>query len=281
MVKSAARSLDLLELVAPDRDGMTLTEICDATGWPKSSTLGLLRTLRDRAFLTDGRRAHSYRLGPRVAWLGAAYLDGIDLVREGIDVVREVSRACDETVHLATLRGRDVHYLAKEEGTSQMRMVSAVGTTFPAHGTGVGKMLLSALDPIQFDALYPPGEPLPAITAATIVDRSALLRELAATRARGYALDDGESTVGLHCVAAPVLDAAGWTVAAMSVSVPGPRFTDDRVPALREAILGGARRLSERLGFRPPAHEGEDAAPGGREPLGAVPATDGQAALRR
>lgn len=265
-VKSAARSLDLLELLAFHRDGMTLTEICEATGWPKSSTLALLRTLRDRAFLADGRRDYSYRLGHRVAWLGAAYLAGLDLVREGLDEVRAVSRACDETVHLATLRGRDVHYLAKEEGTGQMRMVSAVGTTFPAHGTGVGKMLLSSLDSAQLEALYPAAEPLAAITEATIVDRAALVRELAATRSRGYALDDGESTVGLKCVAAPVFDASGRMVAAMSVSVPAPRFTDDRVPVLREAILAGARRLSARLGFRAPAGASGAASTNGHDP---------------
>lgn len=251
-VKSASRCLELLELMADRRDGLTLNEIWRATGWPKSSTLALLKTLRDRDYLADGRRDRSYRLGYRVASLGSAYLSGIDLVHDGLDEVRAVSRACDETVHLATLRGRDVHYLAKEEGTSQMRMVSAVGTTFPAHGTGVGKMLLSALDPAALAALYPTDRALPAITAATIPDRDALLRELAATRERGYALDNGESTVGLNCIAAPVFDATGRMVAAMSVSVPAPRFTDDRVPVLREAILGGARRLSARLGFRTP-----------------------------
>ena len=144
-VKSAARSLELLELFAAHRDGLTLGEVCVLTGWPKSSTLALLRTLRAHDYLSDGSRDHAYRLGHRVAWLGASYLDGINLVQEGLEIVRRVSRQCDETVHLATLRGPDVHYLVKEEGSSHMRMVSAVGTTFPAHGTGVGKTLLSGL----------------------------------------------------------------------------------------------------------------------------------------
>lgn len=247
-VKSAARCLDLLELFATYRDGLTLGEVCAHTGWPKSSALGLLRTLHARDFLADGRGDHAYRLGPRVAWLGASYLGGINLVREGLDIVRAVSRACDETVHLAALRGSDVHYLAKEEGTSRMRMVSSVGTSIPAHGAGIGKMLLSALSQAEIDALYPPGEPLPRMTANTIVDRDALFAELAAIRERGFALDDGESTVGLHCIAAPVYDALDQMVAAMSVAVPAPRFTPDRYGLLHGAILDGARRLSARLG---------------------------------
>jgi len=247
-VKSAARCLDLLELFATNRDGLTLGEVCARTGWPKSSTLGLLRTLHARDFLADGRGDYAYCLGPRVAWLGAAYLGGINLIQEGFDIVRDVSRACDETVHLATLRGSDVHYLAKEEGTSRMRMVSSVGTAIPAHGAGIGKMLLSSLSQAEFDILYPPGESLPRLTANTIVDRDALIAELAAIRERGFALDDGESTIGLNCIAAPVYDALDQMVAAMSVAVPSPRYTPDREPLLHAAILDGARRLSARLG---------------------------------
>lgn len=248
-VKSAARSLELLELFAAHRDGLTLGEVCVLTGWPKSSTLALLRTLRAHDYLSDGSRDRAYRLGHRVAWLGASYLAGINLVQEGLEIVRHVSRQCDETVHLATLRGRDVHYLVKEEGSSHMRMVSAVGTTFPAHGTGVGKTLLSGLASYEFDALYPPGTRLPPLTPNTITDRTALLSELAEIRSRGYAYDRGESTVGLQCIAAPVRDATGHIVAAMSVSVPAPRFTDDRIPGLRTAILDGTRQLSMRLGY--------------------------------
>ena len=247
-VKSAARSLELLELFAAHRDGLTLGEVCVLTGWPKSSTLALLRTLRAHDYLSDGSRDHAYRLGHRVAWLGASYLAGINLVQEGLEIVRRVSRQCDETVHLATLRGRDVHYLVKEEGSSHMRMVSAVGTTFPAHGTGVGKTLLSGLASYEFDALYPPGTHLQRLTPHTITDRAALLTELAEIRSRGYAYDSGESTVGLQCIAAPVRDATGHIVAAMSVSVPAPRFTDDRIPGLRASILDGTRQLSMRLG---------------------------------
>jgi DNA-binding IclR family transcriptional regulator len=248
-VKSAARVLDLMELLVGHRDGLTLSEICDLQRWPKSSTLALVRTLRDREFLADGRRERSYRLGPRLVQLGSAYLSSIDLVRDGQEIVRAVSRRCDETVHLATLVGRNVIYVAKEEGTGQVRMVSAIGKTVPAHGTGVGKLLLSSLSPDEFDRLIPPSLTLEKITDTTIADRDALLAELAATRLRGYALDNGESTVGLRCVAAPVYDSTGDMVAAMSVSVPSPRMTDARLNELRELILDGAAELSQRLGW--------------------------------
>lgn len=252
-VKSADRTMHLLELFAEHPDGLTLTDVCDLTGWPKSSSLALLRTLQLRQYMDSSHDTGRYRLGPRVAFLGAVYLGNLDLAREGVDIVRDVSRACDETVHLAVLRGADVLYVAKEEGGGHMRMVSMVGRTIPAHGTGVGKMLLASLPPARLDELYPAGQDLPRLTDRTTTDRTAFLQRLARIREQGYATDSGESTVGIECLAAPVFDVSGQTIAAMSISVPEPRFSAARVPNLLATLIDGARHLSIRMGCPPDA----------------------------
>jgi DNA-binding IclR family transcriptional regulator len=250
-VKSADRALELLELFADHPDGLTLTDVSVRTGWPKSSALALLRTLHGRDFLDVSGADSRYRLGPRVASLGSVYLDNLSLAREGAEVVRSVSRACDETVHLAVLRGTDVLYVAKEEGGGHMRMVSMVGRMIPAHGTGVGKMMIASLPPAEIDRLYPPDTSLPKLTESTVTDRDEFFRVLERIRDQGYAIDRGESTIGVNCIAAPVLGVDGAVTAAMSVSVPDPRFTEDRIPELFATIMGGARRLSARLGCPP------------------------------
>ena len=248
-VKSLARGLTILEVLSAHPDGLTLSEISRSLALPKSSTHALLHNLLERDYLMDGRRDRTYRLGPRLFQLGNAYVHGIDLVADGQETVRAVSRRCDETVHLATLEGRDVLYVAKEEGTSYIRMVSALGKRVPAHGTGVGKMLLSSLTAEELSALYPPEYPPQQMTARTIADLSAMKVELRRTRERGYALDDEESTVGLRCVAAPVYDAAGTMVAAMSISVPVARWSRNRQDELLALVLAGTRELSARLGY--------------------------------
>jgi DNA-binding IclR family transcriptional regulator len=252
-VKSADRALELLELFAAHPDGLTLTDVSERTGWPKSSSLGLLRTLQQRGFLDVSGSTGRYRLGPRVAALGSAYLGNISLAQEGADTVREMSRACDETVHLAVLRGTDVLYVAKEEGGGHMRMVSMVGRMIPAHGTGVGKMLLASLPPGELARLYPPGRDLPRLTDRTVTDRAAFVQRLEWIREMGYATDSGESTVGVQCLAAPVRDISARVIAAMSISVPEPRFTEDRVPHLFSILVHGVRQLSIRMGC-PPEH---------------------------
>ncbi len=248
-VKSAARALDILELLAEHEDGLTLTQICNALSMPKSSAHALLRTLMSRGYLSPGFQAGTYRLGPRTFELGSAYMRSVDLIREGQEIIRRISRLCGETTHLATLDGRDVIYVAKEEGNNLIRMVSAVGKRFPAHGTAVGKMLLSGLSADELKKRYPPSETLPKLTPNTITDPKVFYRELAETKARGYALDYEESTVGLCCVAAPVYDADCQMVAAMSISVPRVNFTADRCRDLLRLVLEGASELSTRLGY--------------------------------
>ncbi len=250
-VKSADRALELLEMFAEHPDGLTLTDVSERMGWPKSSSLALLRTLQNRDFLEISSSTGRYRLGPRVAALGSAYLGNINLAQDGAEIVRGMSRACDETVHLAVLRGTDVLYVAKEEGGGRMRMVSMVGRMIPAHGTGVGKMLLASLPPEELDRLYPVGTDLPRLTERTVTDRIAFVHRLEQIRERGYATDSGESTVGVQCLAAPVRDINAQVIAAMSISVPEPRFTDDRIPELFSILIDGARQLSIRMGCPP------------------------------
>jgi IclR family KDG regulon transcriptional repressor len=252
-VKSAARVLDIFELLARHADGLSLSAIAAELAIPKSSAHGLLNTLLSRGYLRAGRHDRTYRLGARLFELGNSYLAGADLLSEGQAVVHDTARACDETVHLAILDGNEVLYIAKEEGTNTVRMVSAVGRRFPAYGTGVGKMLLSALPAAELDRLYPCDRPLAAITPQTITDPIALRQELAVTRQREYAVDNEESTPGLCCIAAPVFGSDGAMTAAISVSAPGARFTPERQAELRRLVQQGAKRLSLILGY----HSGE------------------------
>ena len=250
-VKSAARVLDIFELLARQPDGLSLSAIAAELAIPKSSAHGLLNTLLSRGYLRAGRHDRTYRLGARLFELGSSYLAGADLLSEGQEVVHDTARACDETVHLAILDGDEVLYIAKEEGTNTVRMVSAVGKRFPAYATGVGKMLLSALPTAELDQLYPCDRPLAAITPQTITGPIALRQELAATRQRGYATDYEESTPGLCCIAAPIFDSDDAMTAAISVSAPSTRFTPDRQAELRRLVQQGAERLSRILGYHP------------------------------
>lgn len=250
-VKSAARVLDIFTVLVKHPDGLSLTELCDILKFPKSSTHGLLNTMLQRGYLRSGRRERTYRLGPALFELGSAYIASTNLVSDGWEVVRSTARLCDETVHLAVLDGREVLYVAKEEGTNAIRMVSAVGKRFPAYATGVGKILLANLSDTELLHLFPDDSTLPQITSNTITNAVDIRNAIQAARRNGYAIDLQESTPGLCCVAAPVFDATGAICAGLSISVPSVRFTETRKHELIKLIRAQSQSLSVVLGYTP------------------------------
>jgi len=201
-------------------------------------------------YLREGLRERTYRLGPALFELGSAYIASTNLVSDGWEIVRTTARMCNETVHLAVLDGNEVLYVAKEEGTNTIRMVSAVGKRFPAYATGVGKVLLANLSDAELIQRIPDDSILPVITPNTVTNPSDLRALIATARNNSYALDYEESTPGLCCVAAPVYDAQGQIVAGMSISVPNIRFTDERRIQLLDLIRTQANSLSTILGYR-------------------------------
>ena len=248
-VKSAGRTLDLLELLSKQRHGLSLADISHALRIPKSSALQILRTLEAREYVARDRLTSRFQLDVRVFALGRAYAESLDLVREGQRVLAELSGTLDETSHLAVLAGLDVVYVAKEESSQPMRMVSAVGRRLPAHTTGVGKMLLATLDePVLNGRLK--GVRLTRLTPQTITTVAQLREELRLTRDRWFAFDREESTDGLRCLATPVLDQRGAVIAAISASVPAVRLPAERIPDVLGRVSEAARRLSRALGYR-------------------------------
>jgi IclR family transcriptional regulator, KDG regulon repressor len=249
-VPAASRALDILELFL-DEPVLSAADVVSRLALPRTTVHELLGTLADRSYLVvvPGQPLR-YQLGVRLFQLGSVFAQQLDLAREAQRVAAEVAAECDETVHVAVLEGTDVIYIARVESTRPVRMVSAVGRRLPAHCTGVGKMLLSALSPQTLDALYPKRTALPTMTRNSISSLSRLKTELAEIRARGLSFDEVESTEDVHCVAAGVRDHTGEMVAGLSISVPTTRWDDARRRALADLARDGAARLSASLGYR-------------------------------
>ena len=254
-VKSAARVLEILEYLAGSDRDLTLTEIATALRLPKSSTWLLLQTLIGSGYLESASPSGPFSLGPKVMELAGAYSRKVSLLQCFPTVARAVVDACQETVQLAVLSGTEVLYLAKEDGTRPVRLVSETGRRLPAHATALGKVLLAYLSDEEVDRRFV-GRSLPRLTAHTITSIPDLKRELAVVRARGYAVDNEEVVDGLLCFAAPVRDAQGRVVAAMSVAVPQHRVGSGEPERYAGLIMQAAGELSRRIGYAGPRVDG-------------------------
>ena len=246
-VKSAVRVLDILELLGQADRPLTLSEVSAALELPKSSTSLLLQTLAHRGYLEAISTRGPFQLGLKAVELGAAYTRKLDLVQQFRGVARQLVVACQETVQLAVLDGTEIVYLAKEDGTMAVRLVSYVGKRLPAHATALGKVLLASLPESELTARLAQKALVP-MTPRTVSNFRQLTEELAEVREQGYGVDREEAVEDLYCFAAPVWDQSRKTVAAISVSAPKSRVTDESLTRYAGLIKDAGGELSRRMG---------------------------------
>ncbi|MCX5230134.1 IclR family transcriptional regulator [Streptomyces sp. NPDC006553] len=250
LVPAVTRAFDVLELFLEGDGTLSVPEITRRLQLPRTTTHELVTTLTARNYLVPvPEQPGRYRLGVRTYQLGSRYAEQLDLAAEGHQVAREVADTCGETVHVAVLEDMDVIYIAKVDSTHAVRMVSAAGRRLPAHCTAVGKMLLATLPAAELEERLD-GYHLAGMTPRSITDPDALRAALAEIRILGVAGEQQESNPDVSCVAAPVRDRSGRVVAALSVSVPVHRWSEDRENELTALAVQGASRLAERLGYR-------------------------------
>lgn len=247
-VKSADRVLTILDLLA-ERDALTFSEIVNALELPKSSVHNLLATMIDRDYVEYDAGAKTYGLGIRVWQIGRARRDVEHLRTVLKPLMDQLRDATEETVQLARLEGADAVYLEISESPHPMKLSSTPGVRLPAHASGIGKVLLAALDPADARTRLE-SKPLESFTPHTLTDVAAIERELGRVRQRGYATDDEEFAVGCRCVSMPVLDGAGQVVAAISVSTPTPRWSREVAAAARRALADMTSAAHELLARR-------------------------------
>jgi DNA-binding IclR family transcriptional regulator len=238
----------LLEIGNAGDRGLTLSECAGVLGYSKATTHRILRTLTRHGFLRFDEERSTFLLGVTNLRLGIDFLERIDLRRQALPVLRGLAEQFGETVHLGRLSGTDVVYIEKVESPQAVRMYSRVGDTMPAYSTGIGKAILAFLDEDELQRHLP--AELVARTPKTIVEPAALHRELAATRKRGYSIDDIENEDGIRCAGAPILDHADQVQAGISVAGPASRMTRDRLATLGPLVREAADAISATVGHR-------------------------------
>jgi len=247
-VKSAARALDVLEHLAATPEGASFPTLCSELNLPKSSLHALLATMVERGWVYLHESTRLYRIGVRAWQVGRSFVGLEALAQLAQPHLEAASDELNETVQLAVLDGTDNVYVAKVDSDHPLQLVSRVGSRLPAYATGLGKVLLADLEPEELRRRMR-GVEFQRFTDRTITDLAALERALAEARANGFAQDEGEYTTGVFCVAVPIVGATGAVVAAMSCSVPSPRFdgTDQARAALIATLSKHGGELSRRV----------------------------------
>jgi IclR family KDG regulon transcriptional repressor len=236
-VQKVGPALDLFNAEAPE---WGVTEVAAALGTSKSSAHALLTTMETVGLLERTASAR-YRLGWRLLTLSSTLMQTTAYRPRVVAAMRRAVDRWGEPMHLGVFDRGCVVYLECARARRSMGLPTRVGLRLAAHPSAVGKALLAhrGADEIARHVQ----RPLRRYTANTIVAPERLRAELDAVRARGYSLDREETIGGVCCVAAPVRDAAGAVVAAVSLSAPTARFdrhTDSYLQLVRDTARAGA-----------------------------------------
>ena len=220
-VKSATRTLDIIEyIVAHDRP-LVAQEIAVALGIPVSSLSYLLGTLVDRGYLTrDGRR---YSAGPGLERLQAKR-GGFSLAERAAPLVRTLRVQLNETTSFFIRSEWDVEAIVTESSEQALRYSITKGQRLPMHALAAGKALLAALPPEELDRYMAESDRV-RFTPATLTSEKALRRELDEVRRLGYAVTDEEYSLGIRGVGR-VVTIGGEPVGSLSVGIPKARFDE-------------------------------------------------------
>ena len=198
-VKSADRTLDVIETLADSEHHRTLAELSAELAIPKSSLHGILRTMAQRGWVELDSTGTRFGLGLRALRTGTAYVDRDDAVARVQPILDWLSNELGETAHLGRLDGSDVVYLAKRESPHPIRLYSAIGRRLPAHATALGKAVLGTRDDERGRPAAPPraGRAHPVRPSPTAGPDE----ELARCRSDGYAVDRSENSDDVQCYA--------------------------------------------------------------------------------
>ncbi len=246
-IQSVTRALSVLNALSDDDYGMTLTEIAQTVHLPPSTVHRLLTTLQQERYVRFDNERSAWQIGVQCFTAGQSFVRSRDLVSMTRPYMRRLMEESGETVNLAVRDGDEMVYLAQVECREMMRAFAKPGARVPIGGSAVGKTLLARMNPSDVASLLS-RTGLERRTRKTITSLAKMEKELQRVHKNTFAFDDEEHAVGLRCVAAALYDHHAEPMAAVSISGPAARITDERMTSLGGLVKTIAAEATAALG---------------------------------
>jgi len=249
-IEVLTRAINVLSVFGHARPQLSLSEIVAAVRLPKTTVFRLLSSLVERDLCEFDPQAGRYSLGFELVRLADIRRRQTNVHDVAIPVMRDIRNEINETVILSVRSGDFRVHIDFVEGLHPMRRMADLGVRAPLYAGAASKVLLAGMEDDDIEAYLSRTELTP-LQRTTITDKIVLWREIRAIRKRGYAESKGEIFTGGGALAAPLKDFSGKTVAVMDILTPENRYTPQHRERCITLLLQGARRGSERLGYRP------------------------------
>ena len=247
-VQSLDRAFLILETLSNYSRGVYLTDLANELDLHVSTVHRLLTAMAQHGYVQKESNSGKYRLTMRMYEIGSRVVSGTALLDVTKPYLERLADLSGEVVHFVVPQDDDVVYLYKTDSlNSFVRMGSSVGLHNPLYCTGVGKAILATWSDAEV-AAYCKRTAFVRFTNKTITTNAKMQREIAKIRQLHYAIDDEEHELGVKCLGVPILNSAGRAVAAMSISAPVQRMTQEEIDRYVPQMIASAREISGLLG---------------------------------
>lgn len=236
VVEAVLKALDVLESFR-DSEELQLSEISKRVSLNKSRAFRLLHTLCERGYVERGTDGHRYRLGIKLFEHASSLRRDVKQVAQ--PYMRKLQLRFNETINLAVLHGGEVLYIDLLESSRPFRMSAMVGSRMPIANTSLGKALIAHAAEHDLEAVF---------DTLTPTELRKLRTEMEIVKRRGYATDQEENEPGVACIGAPIVNEAGVSVGALSISGPSSRILKQE-REIGATLAATCKEISRQMGF--------------------------------
>ena len=249
IIQTVSRALDLLEQFQEGAPELGITDLSHRLNLQKNNVFRLVATLKAKKYIEINSSNGKYRLGVKTRALGQVARRLTDFTQHARPFLNDLKQLCHETCYFSVLKDGHTFFLDGVESDLPVRVSQQVGSSRPLYCTASGRVLLAFMEPNKRVELVACIE-MKGFTARTITDPTVLQSELDKVAQQGFAIDNQEHDAGVMELAAPVFDASGAIIGALSIVGPemrlaGTRLGDELIPLLCQSAV----RLSTDFGY--------------------------------
>ena len=242
--------VSILDCFSLDKPVLGVREVARKTTLSPSTTGRIMVYMKEIRILNQDPETHLYMMGSKVlAWAGI-YMVTSDVRTIALPVMVRLQEQTRETISLYILEGNERVCVERLESPETVRIVARVGRRIPLYAGSAGKVFLAFMPENRREMILEDIELIP-MTEQTITDMDALRKNLNQIREKGYAVSRGEWIIDASGTAAPIFDQKGQITAAISISGPGQRFTDEKIKEIADLLVKETTQISFELGYYP------------------------------
>ncbi|WP_145483635.1 IclR family transcriptional regulator [Yersinia rohdei] len=239
-----ARVLNIIETISSMDDGINLTQLSLKTGINKGTIHPILKTLVEYNYANFDKSNNLYHLGISCSTLSRSFFEKTFWLKVINKEMQNIVNTCNEVCQMGILDRGEVLYIDKVQSDQAVQLVSNIGTRLPATLSALGKAMLCEFTDEQIKEMYPDG--FIALTPYSAQDIDTLRKQFNQIMSSGFSVDDREINEETVCYAVS-LKQRGRNIAAISVSIPYFRASEDKIKQVIGVLIDAKTRIEDAL----------------------------------